>query len=252
MQLLDHPEGNYRFFTGIAPYSSAVTAQQGYALVRAEFDQPVALALGFERVASHLDGLGRPKAALCAMELRIPEPLEFEDFISFNRGYVQTLADWGVLVGDLNPVARTNVAPATTSVTTPSVYAFTYTVPVESTVAPSFIVAGAGDLNDQADLRPSAIVRPGDTSPNGMIDKAHAVMDVMQERLSGVQMNWSNVRTVNLYTVHSPAQYFEQEVLPRIGPAALHGVHWYSSRPPIAGLDFEMDLRGVWQDIRLA
>lgn len=256
MQLLDHPRGNYRFLTGIAPYSSAVIAQPGYALVRAQFDTLSPLTSSFERIAAHLDAVGRPKTALCSMELRIPEPLSFADFAAFNRGYVQTLDQWEIPVDDRNPIARTNVAPvaatATESgVTEPGIYAFTYTVPVDAPVAPSFIVAGAGDLDDQANLRPEAIVRPGDTSAEGMIAKARVVMDVMQERLDGLQMQWADVRAVNLYTAHALGPFFNQEVLPRIGRAALHGVHWYMSRPPIAGLDFEMDLRSVWQEIRL-
>ena len=35
------------------------------------------------------------------------------------------------------------------------------------------------------------------------------------------------------------------------GPAAIHGVHWYPSRPPIQGLDYEMDMRGVARELVL-
>ena len=34
------------------------------------------------------------------------------------------------------------------------------------------------------------------------------------------------------------------ELLPHMGEDAAHGIRWYLSRPPIIGLDFEMDLRG--------
>jgi len=33
------------------------------------------------------------------------------------------------------------------------------------------------------------------------------------------------------------------------GAAALHGVRWFPSRPPVVGLDYEMDLRGVAREI---
>jgi hypothetical protein len=36
-----------------------------------------------------------------------------------------------------------------------------------------------------------------------------------------------------------------EEVLKPVGAAAIHGVHWYPSRPPILGLEYEMDIRGV-------
>ena len=29
------------------------------------------------------------------------------------------------------------------------------------------------------------------------------------------------------------------------GAAAVHGVRWYPSHPPIVGLEYEMDMRGV-------
>jgi hypothetical protein len=35
------------------------------------------------------------------------------------------------------------------------------------------------------------------------------------------------------------------------GPAAIHGVRWYPSHPPIVGLEYEMDLRGVARELVL-
>jgi len=37
----------------------------------------------------------------------------------------------------------------------------------------------------------------------------------------------------------------EHEILKLAGPAAIHGVHWYPSLPPIQGLEFEVDMRGA-------
>ena len=83
MPVLEHPRGDYRFLTGIAPYSSSVIAQPGFVLCRAQFASPQPLPQGFDHVAAYLAAQGRPRQALCAMELRIPEPLSFEGFISF-------------------------------------------------------------------------------------------------------------------------------------------------------------------------
>jgi hypothetical protein len=253
MQLIDHPYGNYRFLTGIAPYSSAVIAQPGFVLMRAQFSTPLPFQLGFDRIASYLAAQGRPRQALCGLELRIPAPLSFEGFATLNGGYRSILNDWGILVGEHNPVARTNVAPAAAAPHEPVLYAFTFTVPAPPALAePTFVVAGAGDLRDQAELTPAAIVRPGDTSHEGLVEKANAVMTVMGERLNGLGLDWAAVTTVDIYTTHSLDHFLEPVLLPKLGPVALHGVHWYYSRPPIAGLEYEMDLRHVGADFQLA
>jgi hypothetical protein len=163
------------------------------------------------------------------------------------------LAAWDILVGDLNPIARTNVAPVIGAPPTPSIYAFTFTAPLAGLLAePTFVVAGAGDLSDQADLTPAAIVRPGETSKDALVEKAQTVMAVMEERLHGIGVDWPQVTTVNLYTPHSLDNFVEPVLWPKLGSLALHGVHWYYSRPPIAGLEYEMCLRHVGADFRLA
>lgn len=253
MPLLDHPTGNYRFLTGIAPYSSSVVAQPGYVLIRAQFAAPLPVQAGFDAIASYLESQGRPRQSLCSMELRLPQPLSFEDFIAFNGTYRSTLVEWDIMVGENNPVARTNVAPAAGAPSVPSIFAFTFTAPITNQLAsPTFVVAGAGDLHDQADLRPSAIVRPGDTSHEALVEKANVVMDVMTERLHGVGVDWPQVTDVDIYTPHSLDHFLEPVLLPKLGPVAIQGVHWYYSRPPIAGLEYEMDLRHVGADLRLA
>jgi hypothetical protein len=253
MQIVDHPQGDYRFLTGIAPYSSSVIAQPGFVLMRAQFAAPVPIYLGFEHIARYLAAQGRSRQALCAMELRLPTPLSFEEFIAFNADYRSTLEEWHIPVGNLNPIARTNVAPAVAAPLVPSLYAFTFTArAINGLSQPTFVVAGAGDLRDQADLTPAAIVRPRDTSHDGLLEKANIVMEVMSERLHGIAVDWPQVSTINIYTTHSLDHFLEPVLLPQLGPVAVHGVHWYYSRPPIAGLEFEMDLRHVGADYKLA
>lgn len=253
MQMLDHPYGDYRFATGIAPYSAGVIAQPGFMLNRVQFAAPVPLAAGFDRIAAYLAAQGRPRQSLCAMELRIPAPLPFDGFGALNREYRAVLDDWGILVGDHNPVARTNVAPAAGAPAEPTVYAFTYTTPIAPAVSrATFIVAGAGDLRDQADLRPEAIVRPGETSPAALLEKGEVVLSVMHDRLTAIGATWPQVTDTNLYTIHPVAHFWDSLLLPKLGALALHGVHWYYSHPPIAGLEFEMDLRHVGTNTLLA
>ncbi|MEZ4638216.1 MAG: hypothetical protein R2873_27045 [Caldilineaceae bacterium] len=250
MHLIENPSGNYRFLTGIAPYSAGVTAMPGFEIVRATLQRPIPYRAGFDAVIAHLATRDRPRAALCAVELRLPAPLSFAGFADFNAGYQALLADWDLLVDGRNPVARTNIAPAYAAPPEPSLYAFSYTVP-SSRPGPSFIVAGAGDLRDQADLSAAAVVRPGETTPDALRQKAETVMSVMQERLSGLCAGWDNVTAVDIYTAEPVDSYLADVVLQPIGAAAIHGVTWHYSRPPIANLVYEMDLRGVQNEIRI-
>jgi hypothetical protein len=249
MQLLDHPIGNYRFLTGIAPYSAGVTAHAGYEIVRVTLQRPAPYRAGFQLIDRHLAERGRPVQALCAIELRLPAPLSFQGFIDFNVAYRALLAERAIFVGEYNPVARTNVAPAVAAPVEPSLYAFSYTAPAPA-APPTFVVAGAGDLRDQAILAPEAVVRPGDETLDGLREKVACVMAVMEERLTGLGLSWAHATTVNLYTTRNIHPLLAEAILARIGEAAAHGVHWYYSHPPIADLIFEMDLRGVRHEVR--
>ena len=106
---------------------------------------------------------GPPRAALCGIELRSPAPFSFGGFDDFNQGYRSLLAEWKILVGDENPIPRTNVAPVAGAPLVPSLFAFSYTV-AGTTAAPTFVVAGAGELRERAQ-GPEGIVRAGRPRP---------------------------------------------------------------------------------------
>jgi hypothetical protein len=86
-------DGGYDFLEGVYPYSQGVIARAGFALERVQFPRVLPLAEGFAAIAAHLEALGRPRAALCAAELRSPRPFSFTGFGEFNRGYVAVLED---------------------------------------------------------------------------------------------------------------------------------------------------------------
>ena len=71
------PDGQYRFLPGIGAYSSGVVAAPGHQLVHATLRAPRPYREGFALVERHLESRGRPRAALCAVELRLPAPLSF-------------------------------------------------------------------------------------------------------------------------------------------------------------------------------
>ena len=249
MKLLDNPQGNYRFLTGIAPYSSGVIAMPAHEIIHVVLHKPSPYLKGFKLIARHLDSHNRPRQALCAIELRSPKPFTFEGFAGFNQSYQTILTDWDLLVDGRNPIARTNIAPAMRPPAEPSLYAFSYTIPSPTLKRPTFVVAGAGDLVDQGILSPDAIIRPGETSVEAMQEKAAAVMETMQARLFGLQVTWADVTAVDIYTVQPIHPFLAPTILEPMEQAAVRGVHWFYSRPPITGLEFEMDMRGVRREI---
>ncbi len=250
MPLINHSTGGYRFLPGIAPYSCGVVSSPGYEIVHATFQKPVAYKDGFERIAQHLAQCGRPRAALCGIELRSPRPYSFTGFNEFNAEYAAILESWGLFENGINPVPRTNVAPVVSPPSAPVLYGFSYTQPAENTAAPTFIVAGGGELPEGA-LSREQIVALGDTSPAGLETKARFVMELMANRLRELGGDWPVVTIVDVYTIHPIERLLPDVILGPIGTAAIHGVHWHYSRPPIDEIEYEMDLRAVSTEIRL-
>jgi hypothetical protein len=242
--------GQYRFLPGIEPYSSGVVAMPGAEIAHATLQAPVPYRRGFDLIEAHLGALGRPRAALCAIELRIPAPLSFDGFGEFNRGYRAILIAWDLLVDGVNPVARTNVAPVVAPPREPVLYGFSYTLPADAAATPTFVVAGSGELRTGA-TGPDGIVRRGDTSPDALAEKAAHVMGEQTARLHGLGAGFGDVTAVDVYTPHPLHGFLAAGVLTPMGAAAAHGVHWFLSHPPIAGLEYEMDMRGVRREVRI-
>ena len=247
--LRDVSAGGYRFIPGISAFSSGVVADSGWEIVHATLAAPVPWRDGFARIDRHLREAGRPRAALCGIELRSPAPFSFGGFDEFNQGYRALLAEWKILIGDDNPIPRTNVCPVSGAPREPSLFAFDYTV-AGMTPAPTFVVAGAGEMRERG-KGAEGIVRHGDTSPGAMREKARFVMTIMQERLLALGGTWDRVTVIDVYAAQPIHEIVQYEILPHAGPAAIHGVRWFPSLPPIQGLEFELDLRGVARELVL-
>jgi len=245
--LIENPRGGYAFLTGIAPYSSGVVALSGYEIVYARLKQPLPWREGFERVDAHLQSVDRDRDALCGMALRCPGPYSMEGFIEFNKLYCAVLEEWDLYVDGMNPVARTNVSPEFVCPEEASLYAFSYTVPTDQEGI-TFVVAGAGELNSP-ELVSEAIIRRGAVSPEAMREKAIYVIDVMEKRLTGLGGTWADVTVTDVYTVHPVIDVLEEVVFTRMNASAIHGVQWFHARPPIVEIEFEMDLRGVRNEV---
>ena len=234
--------GGYRFVPGPFQYSAGVAAEPGHRIVRVRFADPVALDDGFAAIERIIGGAGRPMTAFCACELRSPAPFTDEGFIAFNRVYVGTLTRWGLFDGATNPVARSNVCPEIAPPAEPSFHAFSFTEKVDG-AAPSFVIAGSGEALEGADRYEERIVRLGDTSADGLREKARYVLGEMERRLGLLGFGWNDTTATQVYCVHDIHPLLASEIVPR--GAARHGLTWHYCRPPVVGLDYEMDCRGV-------
>lgn len=242
--------GNYHYLPGGEPYSSGVIADSGFEIVHVTLTRPCPWREGFELIDRQLRAAGRNRQALCGVELRSPRPFTRSGFIEFNAGYRQLLTEWDVLVEGENPVARTNVVPAWSAPTEESLFGFSYTVPAPDLARRTFVVAGGGELRGGPMLE-APVIRPGDTTPEGLREKAEYVMKAMTRRLEGLGVSWDAATVTEIYTVHPLHSFVEAVILDRIGAAALHGIRWHHARPPIDELDYEMDVRGVRTELYL-
>ena len=238
--------GGYRYISAVFQYSSGVAAEAGFEMVRARLSKPLPIAAGFAVVEAHLKAIGRPTTAFAACELRSPAPFTEQGFIDFNRHYVQTLERWGIYKNEVNPVARTNVCPEFDKPAGPSLYAFSYTVPSTSKRG-SFILAGGGEARPGKGPYSERIVRYGEHSTEALRDKVRYVVAEMEARLTALGFGWQDALSTQAYTVHDIGPLMAAEFVRRgITPG---GLSWHFCRPPVEGLDYEMDVRGAAQEI---
>jgi len=248
--VIDNPKGNFQFVKGSGPYSSGAVAAEGYEVVHAIFQPLPELFSAFDLIEKHLEAAGRPLNALCGMELRIPEVLSVEDFTAFNQPYIERLEQWNLHVDGLNPVARTNVVPQVKPVSQPSVYAFSYTVPSDYK-RKTFVVAGAGEFATVG-LDEDGLVARGDTSTSGLTKKAETVLGIMSTRIQAMGATWAEATQSNLYCVHDIHPLMNGTIVPALEDASFNGLRWFYAAPPVLEVEYEMDVRGVRQEIIVA
>lgn len=239
-------DGSYRFIPAVYQYSGGVAAEPGFRIERAQLARPVSMDRGLQLIEAHLKQAGRPLTAFCACELRSPEPFSEGGFDAFNRLYASRLDQWGVLQGPVNPVARTNICPEIGKPDTVSLHAFSYTVPDASAQA-SFVVAGSGEAPEGGASYEQGTIRLGDASAAGLRAKAEWVMGEMEHRLAGLGHDWRGATVANIYTVRDIHPLLSDVLLPITSLG--RPVTWHFSRPPVAVLDYEMDVRGLPREI---
>ena len=241
--------GGYRFLPGVFQYSGGVVAEPGFRIERARFLRLLPLAEGFAAIEAHLKRLGRPVGAFCAAELRSPKQFTEEGFHAFNRLYVAQLTEWGIFRDELNPVARSNVCPEIGPPQTPSFHAFCYTVPGDAAAPGGFVAAGSGEAREGGASYKERIVRLGDASLAGLREKVRFVVGEMERRMQGLGHGWADVTATQVYTVRDIHPLLADELVARGAMPA--GLTWHYARPPVEGLDYEMDVRGLAREIVL-
>ncbi len=247
--VIHNSRGGYAFLSGIEPYSSGVVAADGYEVVHVNMATALRWDDGLAAARRFVEARGLTQHAICAVELRCPEPHSLNSFSDFNNRYRTLLEDWDMLVDGLNPVARTNVAPVISPPDETTLHAFSFSVP-SRTAGPTFVVAGGGELPHR-DLERHHIVRLGETTAEAMTEKAQCVVGIMRHRLNKLGVDDELITTVDVYTQH-PLHHLLQDVLAKELPSIAHlGIHWYYTRPPVVEIEFEMDLRGVCQELTL-
>lgn len=242
---VDFAAGGYRFLPAVFQYSGGAAALPGHAIERVRFRAPVPLAEGFARIERIIGAAGRPLTAFCACELRSPAPFTEQGFRAFNEVYVVTLEKWGLFDGKVNPVARSNVCPEIDPPAEPSFHAFSFTV-AAADAAPSFVIAGSGEAKEGGASYRERTVRHGETTPDAMREKAQYVLGEMERRLAALGFGWADTTATQVYTVHDLHPFLADEIVRR--GAARSGLTWHFARPPVRGLEYEMDCRGVGRE----
>lgn len=236
--------GGYRFIPAVFQYSGGAAAEPGFSIERVTFRNVVPLAQGFERIAAIIEGRGRPLTAFCACELRSPAQFTDQGFREFNETYVETLARWRIYDAQTkaNPVARSNVCPEVGAPAAPSFHAFSFTVPAKGNSG-AFVVSGSGEAREGGATYRERTVRYGETSPDALREKACYVLGEMERRQKLLGFTWAGATASQVYTVHDLHPFLADEIARR-GAARL-GLTWHFARPPVQGLEYEMDCRSV-------
>jgi hypothetical protein len=129
-------------------------------------------------------------------------------------------------------------------------YAFSYTVRATRTGSRgSFITSGGGERLGTGRTMQERIIRYNDTSPEGLREKVEAVLGEMERRLSALGFSWADAVTTQAYTVQNIGHLVGEAITARGGCAG--GLVWTYARPPVVGLEFEMDVRGAAREIVL-
>ncbi len=79
-----------------------------------------------------------------------------------------------------------------------------------------------------------------------MREKARYVLGELERRLAAFGVGWADATATQVYTVHDLHGFLADEIVRR--GAARAGLTWHYARPPVQGLEYEMDCRSVGRE----
>ena len=92
-------------------------------------------------------------------------------------------------------------------------------------------------------------MRFGDTSAEGLREKVVFVIEEMEARLKALGFGWQDAVSTQAYTVQNIGHLVGEELARR--GAIAGGLVWYYVRPPVIGLEYEMDVQGAARELVL-
>ena len=120
-------------------------------------------------------------------------------------------------------------------------------MPGETRAARSFVAAGSGEAREGGLTYEGRIIRRGDQSLEAMREKALFVLGAMEQRMAALGFGWADVTATQVYTTSDIHLLLADEFVRR--GAIPGGLTWHFARPPVQGLDFEVDVRGVAREL---
>jgi enamine deaminase RidA (YjgF/YER057c/UK114 family) len=244
--LIENTAGAYKILPGGAAFCSGIIPYEGYEVVRVLLRPWIALEQGYGFIESYLKSVGRPIQAFCGIELRVPAPLAMSDWSTFNVPYLEQLRKWGLIFGDYSGVCRSNIALALHPPAATSLCAFSYTAPA-SAKSKTFFLSGQADI----DASGKAIAE-GDTGPTAMQRRARYTIDTVGATLAKLGVSWQDTTQIAFFHAHEIPDLWGAQLLGSLGEALRGGVLVYRARPPIAGLEVELEARALRQELVVA
>jgi hypothetical protein len=217
----------FRFLPVDGPFSAGVAAEPGFDIVRVHVPHHTPLARGFQVIEQAVRRSHRPLKALCALELRVPKPFDRTEWADFNSGYVAQWKRWEATVDGHIPGARTNVAPELDPPREPCLHAFCYTMQAERG-GNDFVISGAPEPEG---------------TPGGLPAFWKAIAAELDTRMTALGVTWEDATETQFYATRADHELFATSDLPRFNELVRPGLRWFFSRPPVAGLNIEVDVR---------
>ncbi len=244
--LIDNKAGGYRILPGGSVYCSGVVPYHGVEVVRVLLRPWIPLEQAYAFIEKHLKSLGRPVQAFCGIELRVPAPLTFSQWSSFNVPYLNQLRKWRLIFGDQSGVCRSNIALALNAPDVTSVCAFSYTLPTSEKVK-TFFLSGTADIDSSG-----KIIAEGDTGAAAMQERARFTIDTVGATLRKLNGSWDDTTQIALFHVADIPNLWGPTLLGTFGDAVRRGVLVYHARPPLVGAEVELEARAVRQELIVA